>query len=70
VAFIGPGTCPSEPAKSAVIVSPRLHTLILTVKGSSASSPGANTPSPSNTSSKLASPSGRRRSAARIIVSE
>ena len=68
--FIGPDTCPSEPAKSAVIVSLCLRTVSLTVKGSSASAPGAMTPSPSKTSVELASPSGRRRNAARIIVSE
>src|ERR1700761_3377799 len=46
-AFIGPATCGSEPAKSAVIVSPRLVMRSRTANVSSVVSPGAMTPSPS-----------------------
>src|SRR5215472_8509242 len=69
-AFIGPATCGSEPVKSTMIVSPRLVMLIRTVNVASSVSPGAITPSPSNTSLNVASPSGNARSAPRIIVSE
>src|SRR3954447_25516619 len=69
-AFIGPGTAGSEPAKSAVIVSPCLRTVSSTVNGSHSRGPGARTPSPADTSAKLASPSGSLASAARIMRSE
>ena len=69
-AFIGPATAGSEPAKSAVMVSPRLVMRSLTVKVASSVSPSAMTPSPSNTSVNSASPSGSARNAARIMVSE
>src|SRR5262249_17455173 len=69
-AFIGPGTCGSEPVKSAVIVSPHLIIRTFTLKVSSSISPGATTPSPSKTSVNSASPSGSARNAARIMFSE
>src|ERR1700749_4283665 len=68
-AFIGPATCGSDPAKSAVIVSPRLVIRSLTQKVASSISPGAIMPSPSNMSVDSASPSGSARKAARIMVS-
>src|ERR1700761_8685349 len=69
-AFIGPATAGSEPAKSAVIVSPLLVIFRCTLNVASSVSPSANTPSPSKISVNSASPSGSARSAARIIVSE
>ena len=69
-AFIGPATLGSVPVKSTVIVSPVLRARTRIVNGRSSVSPSSITPSPSQKSSKLPSPSGRRASSARIIRSE
>src|SRR6478736_7614833 len=67
-AFIGPATCGSDPAKSAVIVSPRLVMRSFTLNVASSISPGAMMPSPSKTSVNSAAPSGSAARAVRIIV--
>ena len=69
-AFMGPATWRSVPAKSTESVSARLVTVIRILNGRSSVSPSSITPSPSQSSSKLAVPSGRAASMARIMRSE